>query len=510
MSNKMLVDALKTILKVYSFLGPVGSVVGMAIDKGTKTDEAFAHSKEPNVSSISQSIKIPDMREIGMWLLDLSASMTNQNNNISDVSRSIRDFEHVLDDFESFKKKINEKVNSTIERIANDLISTANNFEVKSSVSLDVTTWQVKLSVEDTLFEIQQFTRGFKVDGSPAKVIQKIKEVSMILIKVYDRIQDYQKQQRIYAYLADLSSVSVQQVVVSDPKLVTSFRELQISIRSNIILDQYNTALNAFKQWIFPCVRIFLKKLKLNENLLLQNLDITALASTVETRIEDMKLEYLKYKNNIEDFDRHIISADFNGSSEVTQPFYVWKNKEHREMITKLLAGETVLAQADVLNSDVEKDAIKFRTIELGFRSRDPVIQAQINRALSNYCVSMTHLGISNYRYDGQIFPIAGSSQTIIYSFKKSANGSAVYGNDAYFKLLSGDIMLSPYTMWQLKLTGNPFKFETSFNMMANFSGKVDLLLEGSGNFFIAGETTFAAASFYKVGDFMSSTEGLI
>lgn len=92
------------------------------------------------------------------------------------------------------------------------------------------------------------------------------------------------------------------------------------------------------------------------------------------------------------------------------------------------------------------------------------------------------------------------------YSFEKSSCGKAVYRNNVYEKLLSGDIVLSPFAMWKLKLTLNETKPVNSFDSLSKFSNKVDLVLEGNGSFVNAGSTNYDVHKYYQVDDSIKLT----
>lgn len=482
--------------KICSFLGPIGEVVGLVIGIGTTVVSSLTQGEAQPLPSFESGGLRSKLEGLGNSMLDLSVSLRVNENDISEVTRGIKNLEKKIEELENFKKKIYFKLLPMIKKMGDDLIKTANDLQSKSSVSLDIIGWQVQSTIKDTSVEIRQFTQGFEVHESVARSVEKLEEVMTILIKVYDRIQDFQEQQRLANYMADLSLASVKQIVISDPLLKNSFYDLQISIRSNILQNQYNSVLNAFKQWIFPFADVFFKDFQLPEHLVSKNTDIETLASTAASRIEDIRVRMRKYKTTIEDFDKHIYVAQFNGSSAIMKPFYVWKNREHRATIGKLLAGESVLLNADITNSATGKDAIKFNFVEFGLKSDDPAIQEEVDKKMLNYVVNMTHLGNSHYRYCGEYFSISSSSQSMQYSVEKGT-----IQNNVYKKLLSGDIMLSPYAFWELRFSLNPSKPMKSAVSLESFADKVDLVMEGSGSFVNTQDTKFDVASYYKVDD---------
>lgn len=493
LENTMTLNTVLNVFKVAghvsSFFGPVGKAVSDFTEIGTSVAGGFLQGSSFNFPSKNRSM-VEKFQATGNALLGFSTSIMRDHNNIAEVTRAIKDLEETIKKLENFEKRIYEKLIPMLDKMGKDLIETAKNLNSKSSVFLDVTSWQVQKTLKETGLEIQKFTRGYEIEESVSKLVENLQEVLKVLVKVYDRIQDYQEQQKLAVYMAHLSSASVKQIVVSSPLVSNSFRDLQISIQSNIILNQYGSVLNAFKQWIFPFAEIFLKDFELPKQLVTSSTDIQVLASNAVSRIEGIKSRIKKYKTTIEEFDEHIYVAQFNRSSSIMKPFYVWKNEDYGDIITKLLAGEAVLVKADIANSDTEKDAIKFNFIGFALKSNDPSMQAEVDRTLLNCTVSMTHLGTSHYRYNGQYVSIESSSQSMMYSVEKGT-----IQNNVYKKLLAGDIILSPYAMWELRLSS------TSFGSLSEFRDRVDLVLEGSGSFVKAGKTNFDVATYYKVDD---------
>ncbi|CAG8838631.1 6435_t:CDS:1, partial [Gigaspora margarita] len=90
----------------------------------------------------------------------------------------------------------------------------------------------------------------------------------------------------------------------------------------------------------------------------------------------------------------------------------------------------------------------------------------------------MTHLGNSYYRFVDE-FHVIRSDQpvTIRYSFKTNNEG-LVRTNSTYTKINQGSIMLSPYTMWKLKLNPNE---KDDFSKLRTYEDKVNLELVGHG-----------------------------
>lgn len=490
----------KFVCKGLKFLGPIGSFVGKVLQTGLSVASVFKRSSyKQSYSMYTVDELTRKIENINRELLDLTASIKSRKSEIEDIVKGIDDLDTKFEEYKDFEDKIYEKLIPLLENMASDLMRIAKNLKTQSVVSLDIISWQVQGTLRDIKLEIHLFTKGFLADPYLQRSMEQIEETMTTLIKVYDRIQDYIAQQTLAAYMANLATASSKQIVVSNPELRSNFRELQISIQSNILLSQYSSVVNAFKQWIFPFADVFMKHLEIPKQRINNITDMEKMASVAAANVEVIRSRIHKYKTTIQSFDEHIYLAEFQNSSRAIKPFYVWRNEEHRDMIKRLFSGETVLVKADITRSSSTKDAIKFNLIELGFKSSNQTIQAEINEALMNYAVEMTHLGNSYYRYNDQYYPIVSSSQSMRYSFEKSASGKAAFYNNVYQKMISGDIILSPYMMWRLRLTRNQAYAFNKSNMLANFYDKVDLMLEGHGSFVQTGDTSYDVQSYYKI-----------
>ncbi|CAG8783250.1 1655_t:CDS:1, partial [Racocetra fulgida] len=208
----------------------------------------------------------------------------------------------------------------------------------------------------------------------------------------------------------------------------------------------------------------------------LNNNDET-IASIIQ-QIADLKLDIKKYNATINKKDQFLMDGEFNGEDDFSRPFFVWENKKYHQEISELLKGEEITIKADVEESDRNKSAIKFNKINIRFKSIDEAMQNEIDSMIKGFDVTMTHLGNSYYRYGDEFHVIRSDQQvTICYSFK-SNNGGPVRKNTAFTKINQGNIMLSPYTMWKIKL--KPIE-KVDFSKLRTYEDKVNLELVGHG-----------------------------
>ncbi|GBN27198.1 hypothetical protein AVEN_46586-1 [Araneus ventricosus] len=373
----------------------------------------------------------------------------------------------------------------------NNLRDVANKLEAKSQVSLDVTKWKVQSALRDMKLQMQQLTEGFQVKDNMARCIEKLEEVMTTLINVYDRIQSYQDQQNLANYIADISSSSASSINISNPTLVIAVNRLEMLIRSNLVLTQYKTAVNAFKQWVFPFAHNYLEESMLPSHLELKK-NIENLIDSAVKQIESLESKLDLYKTSVKKTDKYIHTGEFSSRYVSTEPFYVWKNDEYKDTISKLLSGQEVVLRADVKKSAPDKDAIKFSVMDLYFKSNNITLQSEINYVIKGFDIMATHLGNSYYRYADKIYIITSDSQTIWYSCEKNVVGEPVRKNNVFDKIKEGDLMLSPYTLWEIKMINSTKKI--SFHDLKIYKDYVDLELSGYGNYVVRNANRFKFA----------------
>jgi hypothetical protein len=155
------------------------------------------------------------------------------------------------------------------------------------------------------------------------------------------------------------------------------------------------------------------------------------------------------------------------------------------------------------MNSSPHKDAIKFNTIELNFKSKNETAQFKVNDILKGFRISMTHLGNSYYRYNDKIYPMTTNSQDIWYYFERNSNGEPVHRSLAYDKLENGDFMLSPYALWKIKLINTENKNNFSFEDLETYKDEINLELAGYGYYVNKGGVNedLMVESYYKAID---------
>ncbi|KAF8789790.1 hypothetical protein HNY73_007703 [Argiope bruennichi] len=219
-------------------------------------------------------------------------------------------------------------------------------------------------------------------------------------------------------------------------------------------------------------------------------------------QIENVKTKLDLYKTSVKKTDKYIHTGEFSSRYFSSEPFYVWKNDEYKDTISKLLSGQKIVLRADVKKSAPDKDAIKFSVIDLHFKTNNKTLQSQMDNLLIGFDVMATHLGNSYYRYADKIYIITSDSQTISYSWETNAAGEPIRRNNVFDKIKEGDLMLSPYTLWELKIINSTRK--VTFRDLEVYKDNVDLELSGYGSYVVRNENgfKFSPKAYSSVGKF--------
>lgn len=242
----------------------------------------------------------------------------------------------------------------------------------------------------------------------------------------------------------------------------------------------YKPAISAFKQFVFPFAHDYFRELILPKNLDLER-NLTDLIISADLQIHHLinKLQY--YKSILKtSHSQGVHRTKFNSFRPSTKPFFIWKNEQHREMISKLLSGQEVVAYADVKESTPSKDAVKFSEVGIYLKTKNQTAQTEINKCLETLKITMLHFGDSYYRYNRKFYLITSSSVRISFSFDNE-NGEPIDRSDTYDKIKQGTYMLSPYALWKFKIS---FIHEIlSFDNLKVYENEVDVELVGKGSY---------------------------
>lgn len=409
--------------------------------------------------------------------IDLYNTYKGDEDKINELSETIYKTKDELYQYQQYERKVYETLMPSIYQAKDDFKELEANLGGQSHVALDVQKWKVQSSLKDMKDDLISFTKGFSAEAQVQRCVEKLTDAIVTLIGIYDRIQSYEEQEKLAAYIAALHSAAFENVDIDNDELKNIVADFRITSTSNIILSQYLNAVNNFKQTVFPFAPAYLDVYSLPSHLVVDQ-SLRDLVNTATQQIDSLSATVKELNGSVINQNDAIINAGyFNGDNAALDPFYVWTYEEHGKDIYDLLSGKKVSLRSYVTRN-TRWNAVKFSEIGLEFRVRnatDKKLQRELKYVLKYFHINMTHMGNSYYRCDNRFYVIHSPSQIITFSYERTKGGEPSFQNDVYGKLKSGNAVLSPYTLWTIQLSNADVK------LLEKYRDAVDIELYGYG-----------------------------
>ncbi|GBN84605.1 hypothetical protein AVEN_232252-1 [Araneus ventricosus] len=446
-----------------------------------KGDDLKIHSRDKKSANALKVIgRITQIAEFGSLMLNLFDKMKEDEEKMDAVADAMEKIEDKIKELRKYEENIYDAIVPMLQEMEDHMKDISDKLGSKSQIALDVTKWQVQSTLKDMRLQMERLTEGFEVKDDLNRSIEKLDEVMITLINIYDRIQSYQDQQNLANYIADISSVAASSINIKNQQLVNAVNHLEFVIRANIVLNQYKSAIDAFKQWVFPFADDYIEKPMLPSQLELDK-NIQNLVQNATREIETIKQKLDLYDASVKNGDQYLECEEFSSRYVSSKPFFVWKKEEYGSLISSLLSGKEVVLKADIKDSVPHKDAIKFSEIDFDFKIKNETAQSVLSEILKGFDIRATHLGNSYYRYANKTFLITSDSVTISYSYERNDDGMPIRSNNVYNKLKSGDLLLSPYTLWEVRMINKTNKY--SFQDLESYKNEINVELSGFGSY---------------------------
>ncbi|GFY45511.1 uncharacterized protein TNIN_165361 [Trichonephila inaurata madagascariensis] len=328
-------------------------------------------SIEKKVKAIKLVQKFEQIAKLGSLFVDIINQKKNEQERIDEIDRVIQQEEDKFHRLEEYEDQIYDTIAPMLLNMENYLDDVINKLDTKSQVTLDVTKWRIQSILKDVKLQMRQLTQNFE-DSNIAleRCIERLDDVMSTSINIYDRIQNYQQDQDLANFIADITSAAANNIDISNPKLIDAVNHLDMLIRSNLVLMEYKTAINALKQWVFPFARNYLEKPQLPSPFELDESMDRVVSKAVE-QIDNVRRKISLYRVFVVKDDEYKFTGDFSSRYNSSMPFFVWKNDQYKNEISELFSGREIALKADVSLSDSNKDAIKFYAIDVNFKSKN-------------------------------------------------------------------------------------------------------------------------------------------
>lgn len=409
--------------------------------------------------------------------VDLLGDLGEDERKLRELERAIHDTDNQIALLNQYEAHVPALLQSTLQSFIEGASELQISLQDRSVVGREFMRLEVKRSFENLKRQLKESTQGFEAGAKFAEIIQQIQEAIETSMNIYDRVQDYKDRITLADYMAKLVSPLA---VVQNPRLEL----LRSKAQRNVVVEHYSRAVTAVRQWAFPFGASFLANIANLAQLARANSPqehmqlIRAQLTLLQTKVNN-------YHQEVQNFiDQALIKAEFSAIFPAT-PFYTWSSKEFAQQISDLLKGQQVNLYADINQVAFRQAAIKFNEIEIKFKCQNPEQQALLDLELQNFKVELHHSGQSYYRVGNQIYQMANDRGfNISYSFARRSDNRLVESNEVYNKMKKGDLVLSPYTYWTIKLVPLPgSQFHNLFDKFKNHQIGIELQLVGRGQY---------------------------
>lgn len=403
--------------------------------------------------------------------LDLYETVRNDQKKLAEADQLMKELEDQLKVIKIHEQNIYNVMIPHAKMMEQSMNEAIKNAENKSHVVLDISKWTLQTALGDVKQLFNDMTQGFEFAGDLEHCIEKLNDGITTLIDVYDRIDSYSEKSKMVTLMTDIAIGSNE---IQDQVLRNAVSKIEKIINTNFAIEQYEVALGAIKQHKFPFAKQYLDQFMLSTD---WNTTDTAFTINVLKRIDKL-VDGIRESNAV---IKDIGSYNFPDSAfDGDAPFFKWDSLNYNEEIAQLLNGDDVTFVADIHDSGLKKNAIKFNEIWLKFRLQNQTMQNEFDVEIRKFLIRMEMIGNSFYRCDKRIYYISLEKPFDIVNSLKCMPPCQL--NENYVKLKTSDAFLSPYTTWKIMLI--PENEEYDYEILSHLQNYVtEIALEGRGHY---------------------------
>lgn len=385
----------------------------------------------------------------------------------------------VLKNLNEFSTTVYPVISSKLKKLVDNFGNFGKNANRVAKIDFNLFKYDLQLIIRELSQDLKKLIGSYESWNDVFFVIEKL-DLMLPFLMESNSVSEYYQDQHKFVNMIERVSLTPQ--ILSDEAEI-KITELKEKIYSSILLKKFEIAQQALERYLFPCGGKVLANFKLPETLKIEKNVRDNVKGVRDELIEINKnLKKNKYQGNSEgDFG---LNRNFHEN-----PFFVWKNKEYKDTIMKLLSGEEVYLYADIMKqhyqnlmyktvSKLRKNAVKIKYIALNFKLENSPLQKELNELLESFRFELTHMGDSRYKLNNKIYTIKSEPLSEIRAkFARTANGKPSHMKDEYKKI--ENVSLSPYATWKIKLIDE----EVPFKNLTMIAKHADLELIGSAHY---------------------------
>lgn len=384
--------------------------------------------------------------------------------------------------FEDFERRVGTEMLPMLKSLADGIILAKNNIGNHSKVRYDL----LRYRLENTFNELKTYfnrtiDNQYHMKSDLFEAIRKIERLLPIFFDTNNVIKNLEERRDLAHLIKNLTSA---QFTTSD-KYKKVISNLEVKIKANILFKDYIFAYQALKIWTFPFTEEIVKNFVVPKEY--KQYKDFELVEFVRKQLEEITLKINDSKDNlINSRQQKILAFAEFGPDHAEKSFFVWENKDYRDHFIKLLAGENIILDADINKSNLGLEVVRIRVPKFYFlvEDKNEDDQRELEKLMSHTKIVFHHHAKSFYKYKNKNFLFTIGDVTSFYSYRDgSIAGQPDDVGDSYVLMSQGDIILSPYATWSIRLETYPPNDKELYRKLARFAGKIHLELGGKGSY---------------------------
>jgi hypothetical protein len=413
-------------------------------------------------------------------IIDFLKIDTNGDSTV--IERELDDISGQLSKLRDYEKVISNIFVPLCDKVYSEIQIWQKQLENRTLPSLQMSQWNVQYSLKKIKRTLKEMTDGYKTQSVIIEVIEQIEEGLTMLIDMYDHIQKYHEKVELEAYIANVNSYRELGNAVDDPEI----DRLNVLTRSNVILNLFDNAMEAFKHSVFPFAHLYYEDIvKPPASLGVEN-NTDNLVREAISRITNLNEKIRQVSSQLYDLYDYAIVRDvpFTLHRSMTPPFFVWDFKANDYVVQTLLSGATVTLTSDITKTRIDDNAVKFKNLRIRFvLTGNTSLQPLFEKLLENFVAELTHSGEMYFRCGRQFYFVKCNSLKMMFSFRLNEKGEPESVNKIYGRVKENVYTLSPYTTWNVKLVKNKY-WNGDIGILAKFASyPMKIVLEGLGEY---------------------------
>ncbi|KAJ6649901.1 hypothetical protein Bhyg_05142 [Pseudolycoriella hygida] len=474
------------------------------IDKGDKAKKSILDK----VDKLQKGLKVI---ETGM---DVYNKYKGDKKKLDAISDSIAQADKAIESLQKYESQVESAMFPMVRKMREDVNKVKASLSTKSQVALDVQQWEVQGTLRGVRNILERATEGYATQADITGCFDALSEAMNLLVHIYDRLENYRDQQKLGDLIANIGAPGQYDELLRGTEYDEDVTALNMTIQSNLVLLEYDNAMKAFLQWVFPFARRYMEQTSLPDNLkpVRNQQTLKDLVVAAKKQLDSIKNDIGKYWTTIPNYTKFFFEGEFYVNDKLGGPFYVWSGKDHSDAIEGLFKGNEITLLADIRdnvrfvnsNSDTrsaKRMAIKFSSIYIRFNlakkfseeeddEKNEERQRKFDDIMENFVVNLVHTGTNYYDFRENYYVIYGDPLTLSYSVRKNADGKHDIKSTSRDKVMKGDLLLSPYTLWTVRLSADRRK---AFDDIREFVDDISLELTGMGKYIFDDDDQLAA-----------------